>query len=248
METGRTSPAIFGCEDASGAFAGEYVVKLRGGIDTRESGLMRELIGVELAAHFGIPTPEPAFIQIDAPLVELVATAQPDRAAFIRNSVGLNFGTKMVVGFSTWPVGRSIPESVWQTATDIFAFDALIQNPDRRSENPNLFINGDIVLIFDHETAFSFLLDLFPSRSPWRLDSQPYLTNHVFFRRLKRQNVELAGFLSALTTLSDTVIAGILSEIPNEWNTEAAGKIDVHLKSMRTHSEDFCGEVRRFLI
>jgi HipA-like protein len=248
MTTGRTGPAIFGCEDASATFVGEYVVKLKGGIEAGESGLLCELIAAKLAAHFGISSPEPAVIRIDQLLAELVAGIEPTHASRIRNSIGLNFGTKMVSGFSTWPVDRSIPEAMWQTASDIFAFDALIQNPDRRSGNPNLFTNGDRVLIFDHETAFSFLLDVLPSQTPWRLEGQRYLTDHVFYTRLKSKLIDLAAFSLSLNGLSDILLGAILSDVPAEWSTGALPKIDSHLKVMRQRASDFVEEVRRFLV
>jgi hypothetical protein len=103
-------------------------------------------------------------------------------------------------------VDRKIPAVVWQMAVDIFAFDALVQNPDRRFNNPNLLVNGDSILIFDHEIAFSFLLDIFPSPSPWRLESQQYLADHVFYRQLKSQEIDLTGFTSRLMNLSDAVL------------------------------------------
>ncbi len=65
MESGKTKPAIFACEDLSGAFAGEYVVKLRGAIEDGESGLLRELLAAELAEHFRIASPQPALIRIE---------------------------------------------------------------------------------------------------------------------------------------------------------------------------------------
>jgi len=98
--------------------------------------------------------------------LDLVANTQPSQAARIRGSVGLNFGTRALSDVSTWPVDKFIPDAMWQEAVDIFAFDALIQNPDRRFSNPNLFTRGDSLLIFDHETAFSFLVALFPSATP----------------------------------------------------------------------------------
>src|SRR5712691_6522806 len=98
MNSGRTLPAIFGCEDEWGTWVGEYVVKLRGGIETTESGLLRELVAARLAAHFGIASPDPAIVGIDEALAELIAKAEPSRAAHIRNSIGLNCGTRLVRG------------------------------------------------------------------------------------------------------------------------------------------------------
>ena len=140
MTSGRTSPGLCGCEDQSGAMVGEYVVKLRGAVG--EVGLLNELFTARLAGHFGLASPEPALIAIDQALVDLVANTQPSQAVRIRDSVGLNFGTKALSGVSTWPVDKFIPDAMWQAAVDIFAFDALVQNPDRRFTNPNLFTRG----------------------------------------------------------------------------------------------------------
>jgi hypothetical protein len=246
MTSGRTSPAMFGCEDQTGTLVGEYVVKLRGAVG--ESGSLNELFAAMLAAHFGLPMPDPALVALDPALVDLVAGIQPSQAPRIRGSVGLNFGTKALSGVSTWPVDKSIPEAMWHTAVDIFAFDALVQNPDRRFNNPNLFTRGDDLLIFDHETAFSFLLDLFPSRTPWNLDDQQYLVEHVFYRRLKSKPIDLTRFAASLSGLSDALIAGIVADVPPEWNNDNVPMIVRHLCSVRDNAGQFAEAVRRMLV
>jgi hypothetical protein len=248
MTSGRTAPAIFGCEDASGTWAGEYVVKLRGGLDSGASGLMRELVGSRLATYFGMNTPEPAVIAIEPVLAELIAKAQSLHAVRILGSAGLNFGTRLVAGFSTWPVDKFIPEAMWQTAADIFTFDALIQNPDRRYDNPNLFTRGDAVFVYDHEIAFSFLLALLPSPTPWKLDTQPYLTNHVFYRKLKSKPIDITGFTELLSGFSDAQLSEVTADVPPEWNNGDVLKIESHLRAMRVHAEEFAEEVRRILV
>jgi len=246
MTSGRTSPAIFGCEDRATTTVGEYVVKLRGAIGA--PGLLNELFVAMLAGHFGLAMPEPALVSIDPTLAELIASAQPSQATLIRGSVGLNFGTKALSGVSIWPVDKYIPEAMWQEAVDIFAFDALVQNPDRRFNNPNLFTRGDSLLIFDHETAFSFLLALSPSRTPWKLDDQPYLTDHVFYRRLKSKPIELTRFTAFLGGLSDALIAGIVADVPPEWNNDNLPRIVRHLCTVRDNAGEFAEAVRRMLV
>lgn len=225
---------------------GEYVVKLRGAIGV--SGSLNELFAAMLAGHFGLAMPEPALIAIDPPLAELVAGAQPSQATLIRGSIGLNIGTKALSGVSTWPVDKSIPDAMWQSAADIFAFDALIQNPDRRFNNPNLFARGDNLLIFDHETAFSFLLALSPPRTPWKLDDQQYLIHHVFYRRLRSKPIDLTRFTASLGGLSDALIAGIVADVPPEWNNDNLPKIVRHLCSVRDNAGEFAEAVRRMLV
>jgi hypothetical protein len=246
MDSGRTSPALFNCEDQSGTAAGEYIVKLRGSI--QQTGLLRELLGSRLASHFGLTVPEPALVTLDQELAGPIASFNQAKAKIINGSIGLNFGSRVVIGFSTWPIDRKIPAVIWQTAVNIFAFDALVQNPDRRFGNPNLFINGDNVFIFDHEIAFSFLMDIFPSPSPWLVDRQPYLTNHVFYRQLKSQNIDLTDFTLRLSGLSDAVLGEVFADVPSEWNNEDVPRIGQHLNMMRNHAEEFAEELRRFLV
>jgi hypothetical protein len=42
-------------------------------------------------------------------------------------------------------------------ALQIFAFEALIANDDRRYNNPNVLVRGDKIFAIDHEAAFGFL-------------------------------------------------------------------------------------------
>jgi len=225
---------------------GAYVVKLRGAVG--EAGLLNELFAARLAGHFGLASPEPALIVIEQALVDLVARTEPSQAVRIRGSVGLNFGTKALTGVSTWPVDKSIPEAMWQAAVNIFAFDALVQNPDRRYNNPNVFTKGDSLLIFDHETAFSFLLALLVSATPWKLDDHQYLTDHVFYKILKSKPIDLTGFTASLAGLSDALLAGIVADVPPEWNNDSLAKIERHLRAARDHAGEFAEEVRRFVV
>ena len=246
MTSGRTSPALCGCEDQDGAPAGEYVVKLRGAIGV--PGLVNELFASRLAEHFMLASPEAALIVMEPALVELLASTQPEQAARIRGSAGLNFGAKVLNGVSIWPVDKFIPDAMWQAAVDIFAFDALIQNPDRRFNNPNLLTRGDSLFVFDHEAAFSFLLALFPSATPWKLEDQQYLTNHVFYRKLRSKSIDLTGFTASLLGVSDALLAAIVADVPAEWNNDSLPMIERHLRAVRDRAAEFTGEVRRILV
>src|ERR1700730_15471532 len=96
MSSGRTWPALCGCEDDLGNRVGDYVVKLRGGMERGKTGLMCEVLGSRLAIYFGIAVPDPAIVMIEADFAEVVAVAAPKRADCLRNSVGLNFGSRQL--------------------------------------------------------------------------------------------------------------------------------------------------------
>src|SRR5271155_3613359 len=101
MASGRTSPALISCEDEFGMAAGDYVVKLRGSV--QQTGLLRELLGSRLASHFSLSVPEPTFVTLEQSLVSLIANSDQAKVAIVNASVGLNFGSKVAIGYSTWP-------------------------------------------------------------------------------------------------------------------------------------------------
>jgi len=237
---------LCGCED-NGISAGDFVIKLRGGVERGESGMQCELVANRLAACFGLAVPDIALVTIEADFAELVAQNQPARTARVRESVGLNFATRQLTDVTTWPVDRQIPEAMFQAAIDVFAFDALIQNPDRRTGNPNLLTRGDTVFIYDHELSFSFLLGILPSETPWNLEDQPYLNDHVFYSKLKEQPIDLQEFTAALVALRGEQLERIIANAPEEWNNENLPRIEGHLRAVSEHAEEFAQGVRRRL-
>lgn len=63
MESGRTKPCLFLCEDTVSGILGEYVVKLKAGLETRENGLAAELIASQLAAVLDLRSPDIAELE-----------------------------------------------------------------------------------------------------------------------------------------------------------------------------------------
>jgi RNAse (barnase) inhibitor barstar len=149
---------------------------------------------------------------------------------------------------TTWLVGRMIPEAMFRDATNIFAFDALIQNPDRRVANPNLFTQGDSIYVYDHEeTSFSFLLALSPSTEPWNLERETYLEDHVFYSRLRAKEIDLKDFGQNLKALTTDVLMGIREEVPLEWAHKDLIGIEGHLTKIQKNADEFVEQIRRRL-
>lgn len=247
MTSGRTKPAVFLCEDLDGNSAGEFVVKLRGGIDSGVVGLTCELLSSLLAEKLGIRTPNPAIVEIDPAIGALLGARDSEMARIIRNSGGLNFGSEVLVGgYSVWPIDKSVPASLKLPAGEIFSFDALIQNPDRKVKNPNFLWKGDEVFLIDHELVFSFLYQIGERADPWSLQGSAgdFLNDHVFYRELKAQEIDLARFQGALEAISDDDLTGMFDQIPREWNNDGVSKISSHLRSVRDHAAEFVNQVK----
>jgi hypothetical protein len=161
-----------------------------------------------LAGQLGLDRPTPSIVYIEADLANLIAEIHPDKAVIIHASVGNNFGSELMKEITIWPPDRMIPASMIDDAGSIFAFDSLIQNPDRRFDNPNLVVQGDKIRIFDHESAFSFLLEIFPSPRPWLLGTEIYLDDHVFYKGLRRKPIDLGSVYRC----TQETIAGFLRQ------------------------------------
>jgi hypothetical protein len=249
LTNGRTSPAIFSCEGSRPEDANEYVVKLRGGLERGEQGLACELYASMLGAYLGMSCPRPAIVLIEAELAAVILTQlgeETRQAQVIRNSVGLNFGTQFLVNLTAWPVDKSVPGPLLNAAMKVYAFDALIQNPDRGFNNPNLGSRNDDLFVYDHELAFSFLLNVFPTRTPWRLATEEYLNNHVFARALKQVPFP-EDFLRRLIDLSQQAARYFSEQIPDTWRSDDLQKVESHLLLISEHAAEFAEEVTRRL-
>jgi hypothetical protein len=249
MTSGRTCPILCGCSDLVGASAGEFVVKLLGQpFQGSGDGPLLEFVASCIAQHFDILVPEPAAVEMTSEFVRLVAASRPRLSSALVKSVGICFGTRVVGPIMQWPIGKAIPEAMLGAATTIFAFDALIKNPDRKTYNPNLATKGDDVYVFDHECAFSFLQAIGEPSFAWNLECERYLQEHVFYKRLKGKQLDLAKFQAALHTLTDTVLTEIRGEVPDVWLTEKFERIAKHLVNIREHEGEFIEQLRRTLI
>jgi len=246
MVSGRTKPCLFLCENMQSGTTGEYVVKLKAGLETRENGLTAELVASQLADFFDILTPEVAIINIDPLLAEAVSDAALARK--ITDSSGLNFGSKVLTGgFDTWPIGKAVPSGLLQVAAEIFAFDAMIQNPDRRMDKPNILWKADQLYIIDHEMGFSFVLAIGSLPDPWQVSSLNWLKNHLFYQSLKGRALNLDRFAGALETVTEDAINSIMSHIPQDWRSDNMKKIQNHILQISTHTNEFIDEIRRTL-
>ncbi|MCL4537069.1 MAG: hypothetical protein M1610_05710 [Nitrospirae bacterium] len=246
LQSGRTQPCLFFCEDESGQSDGEYVVKLKAGMENGVNGLAAELIASQLANFLDIPTPEPAIIELDPLLAEVIP--DPELSRKIKESAGLNFGSRVITGgFETWPVGKAIPSSLKTLAAEIFAFDALIQNPDRKVNKPNILWKGDNLYIIDHEMSLMFIYEILPMQNPWQITNLRFIKEHLFYGNLKGQTVNLDRFAGALDLLTDNVIETILVNVPEAWQSNNISKIKTHINEIVHHSNDFVDEIRRAL-
>lgn len=239
MSTGRNRPLLLGGEDASGNDF-EVVAKLRGREMSAKMQLA-ELVTAQLAADLGLDVPQAAVVDLPAGFEAVVP--QPEAAAAVRASPGLNFGSlHLGAGFTTWPSGRAPHGHQRDQAAAIFAFDALVQNPDRKAANPNLWARSDRLGVYDHEQAFSFLSIpiIGGAPRPWEVNDHAaasfrFLESHIFYASLRGAIFSLDAFEERLGGLTDSDLADYAAAVPAEWRADddLCDKIAEYLREAR---------------
>lgn len=229
LSTGATRPCVMACLDAAGDACGDYVVKLRAAVRGGPTGLAFEYLAARLAERLSIPMPPAALVEID----EDLAAAMPDAelAERLRGSAGLNFGTRFLApGYVTWPVGEPVPVTLRQVAVEIMAFDALIDNADRRREKPNLLWRGEELLVIDHELAFAFTRLIGTAAEPFSDTTLKGLEGHPLRAGLRGAPIDVGRFVGELESLRAGEIDAICRGVPAPFGSEYRDRIRDWLK------------------
>lgn len=245
LTSGATSPCVFGCESDAGVDVGEYVVKFRSTVRGGATGLLFEAVTAQLAVRLGLSTPEPAIAELSAAL----ADATPDRrvAQRILDSLGSNFATRRLDGYPTCPVDWVIPAEQKSMALEIMAFDALIDNSDRRRDKPNMLIGRNEIRIIDHELAYSFVRLLGVRDSDLNFDALQFLRQHPFYPGLARTRLDLDRFCRELCSITVAELREMFEAVPADFGREFEERIIERIKLVQEKVDFFAACIRRVL-
>ena len=249
MGAGRTCPLMISCEEPDGSIV-SAVAKFSGFCDQRETHLAREVIGACLAGDLGLPVPKPILVEVPAGWSDIIP--DPILRERVAASSPIAFGsTLMTGGFSAWTPDTRIKEAMYDTAAAVFTFDAIIQNPDRRTTNPNCLVRGEDIRIIDHELAFAHRVIL-GWRPPWVPGGLNWLEtkgSHIFLADLKRTPLDFAPIRRLWSALADSRLVEYRAAVPVQWN-QVAADVDSALTLIRDARDniDACiTEIQRVL-
>lgn len=152
---GRTCPVLAACKCGEEDEA-EVFLKLSAGCDQQVINLAREAVAACLAGDLVLPVPRPWLVEIPPEIISAVTDTQVSE--MLRRSSPVAFGSTRSSSFVAWSSGHSLTRSMYPLAAQILLFDAIIQNQDRRTNNPNCLVRGNELLIIDHELAFTHQL------------------------------------------------------------------------------------------
>lgn len=248
MNIGRTLPCLMTCLRLDEKEV-EVVAKFSAGCDIGADGLVAEAVAAMLASDLGLPIPEPAAVKYDGEFIDSVAIVDQSIAERLRKSIPVAFGSiKLPPGF-TLPLPNLNTESLRTNAAEIFAFDALIQNPDRRPENPNCLHNGRDFAIFDHELCF-ITESIIGWRPPWELGSLDLTKHrHIFYSGLSGRNYDLSRLKAAWGIVTDTRLREYRQALPPEWtvNVDRINNMFHYLTEVRDNIDTSMAEIKRVL-
>jgi hypothetical protein len=147
LREGGSLPGLVEADDD-----GLYVVKFRGA-GQGPRALVAEWLAGELARAIGLTVPDLVAVEIDPNLGD----AEPDVEIhdLVRASGGLNLGLDFLPGALAFNRAVATDEATISAdvAADVVWLDALVTNPDRTAQNPNLLIWHGRTWLIDHGAA-----------------------------------------------------------------------------------------------
>lgn len=249
--SGKTWPCLLSCSAPDGDEV-EVVAKFSAGCERGVGGLVAEAIVAMLAADLDLPVPEPFLVDFDDGFVELIGLIDRPLADRAAASSPIAFGSKKLpAGFALVLPDKSIPIDLRAQACEIFAFDALIQNPDRRPDNPNCLIDGRSFAIFDHELAF-MTSQIIGWEPPWTVGSLEHLRRtagrHLLFDSIKKKPQGFDRLRGAWRAVSDRRLQEYQQALPPAWAADSVTEETLdYLRQVRDHIGPALAEVERVL-
>ena len=229
------------------------VVKAMGPSEVTETGLMCELFGNLLARELGVQSPECALVNISPQMANVLRPRLHPPGFTGGFGVGSEF---MRAGLTTVTPDMTLMPEEQDQAIRLYAFDLLVQNPDRHKDNPNCAFVGKDIYAFDFEMCFSFIHLLFGQRDAWEVSQHGIAANHVFHGALHKHVVNgtlhkyvvnWKPFVQDVSRLTEERLMQMTTRLPSEWQTKTAG-IRAHLLSVAAHPNEFEMELQRSIV
>jgi hypothetical protein len=257
---GSNNPLIMEVETEDGAYL-DYVVKVFNQNRIFNSQpTNKEFYAYALAKAFDLKVPQAAIIYVSNNLLSQIKEIPEFKKQDIQH--GLYFGSKYIECAVSFDFSNF---EDWELE-NIFVFDALIQNKDRRACRPNLFEADREIYLIDHELSLNTYSDcksLFENEMTWNfldnLDVNPK-NSHLAFERLKILNrlasLEFDEFLLHLRALNPVLtlrnIALQLDEAAENYeglesDTSDIENIITYLNCIKVNEKQFVERLKQLL-
>jgi hypothetical protein len=134
-------------------------------------------------------------------------------------------------------------------ASLVYAFDLLVQNPDRTASRPNCGSKSGSIIVYDFETAFSFLFLIGDPPEPWEVSQHGIAPKHLFFDVLRQRKTEVTWkpILDRIKRISAKDLEDMTLGFPEDWR-QRSKEVQNHIINVRQHLNRFELELQRSLL
>lgn len=236
--TGKTKPLLLDCARlvGNGESRRRLLVKAVGMPHVTDGAVCNEWLGGQIARAYGLHAPETCLVDLSKDFLDDV---QDELARHeLAPQPGVAVGIEFISNMTMFPRPATLHHEEEQEAADILVFDLLVQNPDRRPDNPNCGRARGQVVPFDHEHAFSFRQDgiLLPPAA-WEVSALPFSRRHLFTDALSDYD-DWIGAARALLARGTSGAIERCSGVPPEW-ASAGSQVKQHLEAVMANQDEF---------
>jgi hypothetical protein len=226
-----------------------YVVKLYKEKDVNENHTVaKEVYSSVLASSFGLSTPRPALIEFTDGFVKSLPIDL--RAELSKRDDRIKFGCENIDASFAYIDTINRPSLRKYDFENIFIFDNLILNADRRDINPNILLKGNDAYLIDHELTFPLNENTI---AHFKSNYWVYNTKgHIFYNYLKNSNItEKKGFFLDFSEKLKKTDFNILDSYSDQMikfkhdNPHNYSDIKNYLCTIKQNSDKFANLVRR---
>lgn len=247
IHSGTSKPCLMTLADDNGQIVGEYVVKV-----FKQNNLFhtnKEVYGSILAEHFDFNTPKAVLAKVGQGIIDILNQSGKYKGEDLRK--GIYFATTYIENALDYSKAAKLRIEDWEVE-NIFAFDVLIRNSDRRNSKPNLFYKDREVYLIDHElTLATALLDksfndmLNDRQKYWQFleyekangEKISYLFLNTLRERNKDKGVTFDTFAEYLRTFDVDILDEYQQQLQNlGYDTENYYAIKTYLTDIKQHS------------
>ena len=217
---------------------------------TASRQLVAELLGNIVAKRMGIQTPEPCLVILETPICTAInaslrslgfsQTIQPGYAA------GCEWLRPPPVPYT---IGQLLTPELRKQAVELYVFDMLAQNLDRRPDKVNCGLNSGGLVAFDFELCFQHLfLPIIGGLGGehWQPSLSIAGRSHLFYRPTRTEPPSTESIEAMLAGITSDWWNGVSSSLPNEWTADA-NRLGSVVLEIAAHAREFAEDILRSL-
>lgn len=250
LEGGANRPFIVRAIDSNNNYVGQFVVKIfdKNRI-VQDNYVGKEFFCSHLATQLDIKTPGLVLLKIqegiNIPTSVVSKLVDYPFQAFL--------GVKYVDSVNQFTPSFSSKELSEYDIETIFAFDALIMNPDRSRLKPNLLIKNDAIFVIDHEYSLGWCknnCDINVVNSQTVLLGANEERRHVFYDYLRRRHsdVTFETFTYYIENLNVNFFDGINNELVRHgYGLDYLQNIKSYITEVKSECSIFVDSIRQVI-